>query len=765
MNSRYQVYKSFTSYKQENDERSMDEICLHKDGEFQLQVQQKFLKDYVTQVKDWKSLLFYHEIGSGKTCTAITVAEAYMETSVSSSTKPRATIILPARLMTNFLDELISPCGFNKYISKEDFITYKTSENAREKARIRRAFMTRIEEKYKILTYDGFTKEMRKGQENIIGYIQKWTKNNIIIIDEVHNVFSTKYDIKIYEKIYQSGTLLHQDRRTKTPIQAKGMNAILMNLIVRYCDPSCRFVYLTATPIFNKLEQLREFVKIMTPEVELPKKNTLRELIELLRGKVSYFPGISKNAYPVVEYKYHNIMLTESQDKVVNELNKKRRDSSDTVDEEIIDNEDAFLVKQRLSELCLLDKNQIDEKNIDENAPKIKMLVENLEKNIGKQVVYTNFIGRSIEIIEKILKIHGWHNILDVEKSLSNEAEWEQYKYKVYEVWSGSTKDDKKTMMKSLMNSPKNLFGKYIKVVLGSPAIKEGISFLQVQDMHIMDPVWNMSSKNQVEGRVIRYCSHAGIDEKRDMPLKRKVTIHYYKMIHKPDGLVQKTADEEIYDEIIPQKYKNVEIGEKALKTVALDYHLFKNTYKNPRSKSPTTPKSGISDIIIGENEDIKNKNVKQKYQCPKKKRPVKGKCPPGYEVKPNRHGIPCCYRIKKVVDPEEKKRRSCPVPRRPVDGECPAGYILRVNKYGIPCCYKIRGDPSLPRAASSYFSNMSSMSSTNGTSSMSSTNGMSSMSSTSSMSNMSSSISAKSVPTLGKVSSSMKRSRGYASI
>jgi hypothetical protein len=730
MNSRYQVYKSFTSFKQEKDERSMDEICVNKDGEFKLQVQQLFLKDFVTTNKEWKSLLFYHEIGSGKTCTAITVAEAYFESLANKSMQPKATIILPARLRTNFLDELISPCGFQKYISNEDFVIFKAADTPpRVKAQIRKAFMDRIQANYTILSYEGFTKLMMQGKLNIIEFIQRWTKNNILIIDEVHNVFSTKYDIKVYEKIYQSG---------KLPASAKGMNAILMNLIVRYCDPSCRMVYLTATPIFNHINQLRELVKIMTPDVELPKKNSLSQLIELLRGKVSYFPGIGKNAYPVVEYKHHNIMITKSQDEVINAINLEEK--QDDNDDDIM-NEDAFLMKQRLNELCMINKEQLDTKNIAEYAPKIGLLVENLEKNIGKQVVYTNFISRSIETIEKILRMQGWYNIFDVIQYINDPIEWEKYKYKVYAVWSGSTKDDKKHIIKSMMNAKNNLFGEYIKVVLGSPSIKEGISFLHVQDMHIMDPVWNMSSKNQVEGRVIRYCSHVDINEDLNKPLKRKVTIHYYKIVHNPSGLVQKTADEKIYDEIIPLKYKSVEVGEKALKKVAIDYHLFKNMYKNPRSNSPTTPKSDKSYISYSDEEEIKQQNRKDGNKCPKKRRPVRGKCPPKWEVKKNRQGEPCCYRMKKVLTPEEKKQASCPVGRRPVDGECPPGYILRVNKYGVPCCYKIRGDPSLPRGTSSYLSNMSSMS------------------------GMSSSRSAKSAPTLGKRSSSTRKTRSYASV
>ena len=60
-------------------------------------------------------LLVYHNIGSGKTCTAITMAEEYISQNDGNQVK----VILPARLRTNFIDELMSPCGMDIYISKD----------------------------------------------------------------------------------------------------------------------------------------------------------------------------------------------------------------------------------------------------------------------------------------------------------------------------------------------------------------------------------------------------------------------------------------------------------------------------------------------------------------------------------------------------------------------------------------------------------------------------------------------------------------------
>lgn len=178
-------------------------------------------------------------------------------------------------------------------------------------------------------------------------------------------------------------------------------------------------------------------------------------------------------------------------------------------------------------------------------------------------------------------------------------------------------------------------------------------------------------------------------------------------MVHDPEGLVQVTADEQIYDVIIPKKYQQVVIGERALKKVAIDYHLFKNMYKERRSPSPKPPTSAESRISYENNEDVNFKNEKENQKCPKKRRPINGNCPSGWEVRKNKFGQPCCYKERKprapkrptvkrepVVKPEMptelKKEQSCPVQRRPVDGKCPEGYMLKENKCGgVPCCYK----------------------------------------------------------------------------
>jgi superfamily II DNA or RNA helicase len=57
-------------------------------------------------------------------------------------------------------------------------------------------------------------------------------------------------------------------------------------------------------------------------------------------------------------------------------------------------------------------------------------------------------------------------------------------------------------------NSPDNYQGEYIKVIIGSRVIGEGISLLNVQDIHVLTPWWNYAEISQAIARGIREGSH-----------------------------------------------------------------------------------------------------------------------------------------------------------------------------------------------------------------------------------------------------------------
>lgn len=684
MTSRYEIYKKFKQYVQKKDTRPAEEICKTSSNGFQLQTQQLFLREYMKVYPNWKNLLLYHEIGSGKTCTAITMAEEYLRTHPNNKVK----VILPARLRTNFIDELISPCAMNIYISKEDYqLFYSSSTPLSIKKKIKTNFMKAISEKYEILSFERVKINAMKYKPFLKTWAEEFSKNSMIIIDEVHNLLSDSYEVTKANDLVSKGVM---DPNVK---HIKGMNTILFRLLSTHSHPTSKFALLTATPIFDNLSQIKELIKVMDPTVDLPRRLSLKDALEYLRGKVSYFPGTSINAYPSVEYITHEIPFSKLQDKISKRIQETSEDDLDEFKE-------SFLVKQRQVSLACLPGNEAVKNDIakvlsntKEYCPKIEKLISIIQSSSGKHLIYSNFIQSGLRIIEEYLSRKGW---VSLNENFHNPMIFEKHKGKVYALWDGSVKDVDKQIIKNIVNNRDNIYGDKVRVILGSPSVKEGVSFKHMQYLHLMDPVWNSSAKHQIEGRAIRYCSHIDIDEQQHKPLKRKVIINIYKSIPIVGGQVLKTCDQEIYDRIIERKKEFVQKGEKYLKKIAIDHYLFRRMYADKTPKSPTSPKSSAkSNISINEEDDIiigkRRRANAVKNTCPKKRRPdpIKDQCQSGMNKMKNKYGDDCCYKIKRERKQSNTKLTGCPKPRQPINGECQDGFYVKKNKSGIECCYK----------------------------------------------------------------------------
>lgn len=673
------VYDTYKQYKRSPDTRTMDEICKHN-ANFELQVQQKFLKEYTVNTPDWKSLLLYHELGSGKTCTAISIAEEQMRI----DDKFKTLVLLPARLKTNFLDELMTDCVSDKYLSKSDLkllMDPKVSKKIKTEARLR--FEDKVKERYTIMSFDRLKINAKKTR-NLYKWCQDLTRDRILIIDEVHNLVNNTYAESDFDLL---------TRQNAIGSKITGLNTILFRYITKNAHPTCKMLFLTATPIFDNINQIKELAAGLNPSFVLRKGATLEEAINAMKGKVSYFPGTSKAAYPEVEFVYHDVPLTSIQDTIthqIDEANQKGGDGNSSGEYVLIPDEDdlneAFLAKQRQIAIACLpgNKKNIDRvaSNVNKYAPKIATLVSELKKYPGKHVVFSNFIYQGLRIVQKVLDRNEYFDFRSVKDMITTR----QYPfYKVYALWDGSVSDREKQHLKNILNSVDNIDGRLIKIVLGSPSIKEGVSFKHVQHMHLLDPVWNLSAKSQVEGRVVRFCSHVDIDRTKYPDLDRKVVIHTYVSVPREDGLVNVTCDEIIYYRIIPKKAAFVRNGEEYLKKIAIDYYLFRRLYRITPLSSPQNDESPIH--IIPEKLKHNEKKEKKKNTCPSRRRPDKetNKCGEGYEPMMNNNGNPCCYKIKK-----QKRTSTCPSKRRPnQNNKCPEGQFLGKNKAGDPCCYK----------------------------------------------------------------------------
>lgn len=130
--------------------------------------------------------------------------------------------------------------------------------------------------------------------------------------------------------------------------------------------------------------------------------------------------------------------------------------------------------------------------------------------------------------------------------------------------------EDKIQLIKRIFNSIENKEGKYIKLILGSKVMHEGISLRNVSEVHILDVYFNLGKVDQVIGRAIRHCSHYQITS--DSNKFPEVKVYKYAVTLEGDL----SSEEELYKKA-ELKYLLIKKVERALKEVAVDCPLNRN--------------------------------------------------------------------------------------------------------------------------------------------------------------------------------------------
>ena len=609
--SRTSIYKNF------RDLLDKDKVSLK---------QQLFLEKYVEKYYKIDNiidrLLIYHGIGTGKTRTSIIIAEKIMKINPIM----KSIIILPARLKTNYIDELI-PIICSKF--KKELKKYNDPNiTSDEKKELLIFFNEKISKKYFIYSYE-YIINLFKNSTNINRTLEELTKNKILIIDEFHNLISNGI---------KETTINDIKNRNKLPENPKLIRALIMRYISRFADKTCKMFFLTATPVFDNYLQFIELVKLLNVKpIDDKYLKSIKNIMPYINGKISYYSLNDKKDFPDVEYSPEKVPLSSEQDKQMFKY------QENTVSQD----SETFLLKQRQLAISVFgfEKVNLVLSNLKKYAPKLNILFKYLSiKTNGKQLIYSNFITYCLHIIKKWLDDNGWINYTDPDKS-------KIYKpYKTYILWDATLSDYDKQYIKTILNSKENIDGKIIKVILGSPSIKEGISFKHIQHFHQIDPVWNISAKQQIEGRCIRYKSHEDIPLKHKY-LKRKVIIHNYISIPLKGGSVKKTCDEIIYNDIMPKKEVIVNKLLIILQKIAIDYYLYKKISSSPKSSSISLTPDDILKPHVARIKGLRN-------TCPVKKRPINNKCLEGYEIRPNNQNFDCCYKLYPKKEKKEKKEK-----------------------------------------------------------------------------------------------------------
>ena len=177
--------------------------------------------------------------------------------------------------------------------------------------------------------------------------------------------------------------------------------------------------------------------------------------------------------------------------------------------------------------------------NLKKYSIKFYYIIKRILKSSGPIFIYSNF--KEYGGLLTLIKILEHYNFKDFSKYNIGKNR--------YAIWSGNETIDYKNKLRDVFNNINNKDGSKIKIILGSPAIKEGITLLRVRQVHVVEPYWNTSRLEQVIGRAIRFCSHKDIEKK-----KRIVKVYIYLATAPLDIKKKITIDEYIYNMALAKK-------------------------------------------------------------------------------------------------------------------------------------------------------------------------------------------------------------------
>ena len=586
-----------------------------------LEPHQVFARNYTSFKTPYDSLLLFHQVGTGKTCSAIAIAEGMKQ---NITRKNKILVMVKNKLIeTNFKNELKSEfCTGDTYLDAEQRNTIQTGRLA-DKRVIITAATKKINQTYEFVTFKTFVNRtigrLSKDKRRVItGSKISDISHRTIIIDEAHN-------LTLNEGYTAIRTLLNK-------------------------SVGCKIILLTATPIFDSLTELPEILNLLYPGPHknlLPTRKNLanasppiikrkslgiskntainikitipiltdhgKEIIKKsAKGRISYL-RVGKTNFPDVKEKGEYLRnrigsirvikceMSPFQYKSFQKAIDKDKKKDNSV--EAITNEDespvAFknisdastfvfpdgsfgktgfnrFTKKSTSTRRVInmitkretikefteykftgDKSVYKLKNLEKYSSKFAEIIKTIEKSNGPVFVFSGFVTEGgISLLALILEENGYIKYSNATKSS---------RAKKYMVLDGSVPVDIRERNRKTFNDPKNKDGNIIKVILGSPAVSEGITLKNVRQVHLVEPPWNMSRISQVIGRAARNFSHQDLPEK-----DRKVDVYKY-VASSPKG--EYTIDELKYI-VCEEKDRAIKEAERILKKGAVDCSL-----------------------------------------------------------------------------------------------------------------------------------------------------------------------------------------------
>ena len=653
---------------------------------FRRSTSQKFVKNYISPATPYNGLLLYHEVGVGKTCAAIGIAEGFRDYITENK---KILVLTPSEtLVDNWRNEILNidkelkknqlgsnkneQCTGSRYLNEIPNPEYDNREKFRKQSR------KIIKKYYEFMGYQKLANLIKKNIELkstnrknthqiTIQYIRDRFSNLVIIMDEVHET--------------RIGDNSNKDK----------LVVPWLEMIARYAI-NTKIILLTATPMYNisseivwimnllllndKKAPIQEHLIFDKIENDYQFKNTEEAknyFNSKTRGYISYVRGEDPISFPIkidpqgssianAQYKIEKGKLIPIDDSERSQLKtvpsnmsmwqfKEFSKISNTTSTDVDSFKAGFPVaKIQASNIIFPDPNTIGtdhmtggvtkasfdkcfqysktnkqytmdralkdysrtksfmhRNNIGEFSAKFKTIIDSILSCKGIVFVYSDYLTMGVKSLALALECNGFNRMsyksgkAITENLLSNPdndtqgfcsrnndffenlstAEQQNFKKASYILLEGSTaKSELDALVKEARGEgyrgDNNTYGEHIKVILGSEVVKQGISFKNVRETHILEPWFHLNEMKQASGRAVRRGSHNSLPSS-----ERNVSIylHISTIPKVSDGYTGENIeliDEKTYRKAF-SKLRNMAIIDRLIKENAVDCQLNKN--------------------------------------------------------------------------------------------------------------------------------------------------------------------------------------------
>ena len=236
-------------------EEQAKKLC---EADFELVPHQLFVRNFLSFQTPYNSLLLYHGLGTGKTCSAITVSEEMRTYLKQLGIAQRILVVASPNVQENFKLQLfderklklvdglwnLRACTGNKYLKEINPMNMK----GLSKEKVIKQINSIIQNSYLFLGYIEFANyivkksdsdedDPKKRKAEMVRKLKKHFSNRLVIIDEVHNIriSDDKQDKRVAQELFK---------------------------LVKYVD-NLRLLLLSATPMYNSYKEIVWLLNVM----------------------------------------------------------------------------------------------------------------------------------------------------------------------------------------------------------------------------------------------------------------------------------------------------------------------------------------------------------------------------------------------------------------------------------------------------------------------------------------------------------------------